>query len=398
MAQVLTVTILSFFWIVTASSSFNVLDYGAIGDGKTDNSQAVLRAWEDLCGATRGTPTLIVPAGGTFLLKPVRFQGPCKSKNLHIQIQGTIVASNNINAWGKDKGSWLQFSDVNGLIIDGGGQIDGQGGLWWKFCKEDKGCSRPTALSFHNCNGLQLSGLKHLNSQRNHISINGCSDVNLFHLYITAPQDSPNTDGIDISASTHINIRNSVIRTGDDCIAINGFSSYINISGISCGPGHGISVGSLGKNGAYETVEEVHVQNCTFKGTQNGVRIKTWQGGAGYARKITFDNIILIASQNPIIIDQNYFCRFPYSAESSNVYISDVTYRNIRGSSSVERAIDLNCGRKRGCTNIVMDDIEIVPSSPGMHLHAFCNNAYGISTLASPTVPCLSNKFLDFFP
>jgi hypothetical protein len=37
------------------------------------------------------------------------------------------------------------------------------------------------------------------------------------------------------------------------------------------------SIGSLGKDGAYETVEEVHVKSCAFKGTQNGVRIKTWE-------------------------------------------------------------------------------------------------------------------------
>lgn len=37
------------------------------------------------------------------------------------------------------------------------------------------------------------------------------------------------------------------------------------------------SVGSLGEDGAYNTVEHVNVVNCTFKGTQNGARIKTWQ-------------------------------------------------------------------------------------------------------------------------
>jgi hypothetical protein len=36
------------------------------------------------------------------------------------------------------------------------------------------------------------------------------------------------------------------------------------------------SIGSLGANGAYETVEDVHVKGCLFKGSQNGVRIKTW--------------------------------------------------------------------------------------------------------------------------
>lgn len=36
-------------------------------------------------------------------------------------------------------------------------------------------------------------------------------------------------------------------------------------------------MGSLGQDGAYATVENVYVKNCSFNGTQNGVRIKTWQ-------------------------------------------------------------------------------------------------------------------------
>jgi len=37
------------------------------------------------------------------------------------------------------------------------------------------------------------------------------------------------------------------------------------------------SVGSLGKNGVHDTVEQVYVRNCSFTNTQNGARIKTWQ-------------------------------------------------------------------------------------------------------------------------
>ena len=38
------------------------------------------------------------------------------------------------------------------------------------------------------------------------------------------------------------------------------------------------SAGSLGKDGVYETLEEVHVKSCTLNGTTNGARIKTWEG------------------------------------------------------------------------------------------------------------------------
>ncbi|KAL9276671.1 hypothetical protein ACSQ67_025781 [Phaseolus vulgaris] len=68
----------------------------------------------------------------------------------------------------------------------------------------------------------------------------------------------------------------STIQTGDDCIAINSGTSLVNISDIFCGPSHDISIGSLGCNGEDARVEEIDVKNCTFIGTSNEVRVKTW--------------------------------------------------------------------------------------------------------------------------
>ncbi|RXH88668.1 hypothetical protein DVH24_000267 [Malus domestica] len=126
------------------------------------------------------------------------------------------------------------------------------------------------ALHFNQCDNLQLSGLTHRDSPKSkHITIS--------NLHIIAPENSPNTDGIDISVSCYVNIHDSVVGTRDDCITIINGSSYINFTNIACGQGHGIrySVGSLGEHGAYDTAEAIHVRNCTFNGTQNGARIKT---------------------------------------------------------------------------------------------------------------------------
>lgn len=71
------------------------------------------------------------------------------------------------------------------------------------------------ALFFHNCNGLRLSNMKHINSGKNHISINVCNDVIVSNIYITAPDESPNTDGIDISRSNNVLIKNSFMATGN---------------------------------------------------------------------------------------------------------------------------------------------------------------------------------------
>ncbi|XP_057454301.1 probable polygalacturonase At3g15720 [Lotus japonicus] len=330
------------------SSSFNIVNYGAKGDGKTDDSQAFEKAWHDMCSATEGTPTLLIPKGKSFMLQPMLFKGPCK---INIELQGTLVAPKSVDAWkwpDNNRVGWIKFSDINGLVIGGGGTFDGQGAAWWT--KYPSASNRPSALQFLGCKNLALSATNHINSPRNHIIISTCSDSSISNIHINSPEGSPNTDGIDISRSSNILIKDSTIQSGDDCVAINNGCSYINITGITCGPGHGISVGSLGKDGKFETVEEVHVRNCIFQGIKNGARIKTWPGGSGYARKIRFEDIILNGAKNPIIIDQNYK-DYQRNGPAKAVKVSDITYRNITGTSLSEEAISLNCD-PIGCTDI----------------------------------------------
>ncbi|XP_010254484.1 PREDICTED: probable polygalacturonase At3g15720 [Nelumbo nucifera] len=283
---------------------------------------------------------------------------------------------------------WIAFSHVNGLTINGPGQIDGRGSSWWSH-----ECQRPTALQFNACNGLRLNGLHHVNSPRNHISIESCSYATLYQLQINSPKDSPNTDGIDISNSTHVRIINSTISTGDDCIAINSGSSYINISYVNCGPGHGISIGSLGELGSYATVEEIHVQYCNFFGTETGARIKTWQGGSGYARRIFFFEITVTEVDIPIIIDQYYCPSGNCPNKTSAVEVSDVTYNGIRGSSTKEDVISLCCSETVACRNIVMNFVNLTSTAPGKEARSYCLNAHGRSIHTNPPVHCLVSNY-----
>ncbi|CAI0398444.1 unnamed protein product [Linum tenue] len=303
------------------SNIFDVTSYGAVGDGKTEASQGFLKAWGDVCGKENAIPTLLIPANQKFLLNPIVFNGRnCKSNAIHVQLQGTILAADNVEAWGdKRGGNWLRFSDVFGLIIDGGGRIDGRGEIWWRLFR---------ALSFHNCSNLQLSGVHHVNSQKNHISLNGCNNVQLSHLTITAPEDSPNTDGVDVSYSTN--------------------------------------------------------------------------GGRGYARKISYEDIILVDTRNPIIITHEYMNHHVLRADptapppppsSSDVEIRDVWFRRVNGTSSVRRAIYLDCGGAAGCTGVHLEDVHIVSSPtaipPVGAVFAECNNAHGDSVSTTPPVGCL---------
>ncbi|KOM58500.1 hypothetical protein LR48_Vigan11g153400, partial [Vigna angularis] len=256
-------------------------------------------------------------------------------------LQGKIVASQK-NAWQGDKSTVIYFTNINGLRIVGkGGLIDGFGSSWWP-CKN---CQRPAVLGFNACNGLSVSYLRITNSPQAHITINECDGAIFSHISIRSPADSPNTDGIDISSSKNIFIKDSNIASGDDCIAIIGDSSYINATGIACGPGHGISIGSLGRNN--DNVEQVRVYNSSFTKTTNGARIKTFSNGGG------------------------------------GVQLSEVTFRGFRGTSANDRAINLACGSP-GCFNIVLDEIKIVSSQPGKRASCSCTNVHGRSTSTVP--------------
>ena len=74
------------------------------------------------------------------------------------------------------------------------------------------------------------------------------------NLEILAPGDSPNTNGIHVSASRHVVIQNWKIATGDDCVSVITQSSNIEINNLVCGPRYGISIGRLGSKDSKDIV------------------------------------------------------------------------------------------------------------------------------------------------
>ncbi|RHN38843.1 putative polygalacturonase [Medicago truncatula] len=248
----------------TKNAIYNVMQYGARGDGKTDDSQAFVSAWSSACKAAEMS-TLVIPVGKTFMVSKLSFSGPCTNKNILIQLEGKIVAPSKVG-W-KAQSYWITVQSVEGLTIEGNGRgvLDGDGSTWWQ-CKS---CARPGVFLFHSCKGLNVSNLSITNSPRSHVAVNMCNGATFSNISINSPGTSPNTDGFDIALSTHIVIHDSNIKS------VNGGSTFVNAIRITCGPGHGISVGSLGKNGTEDKVSDIHVRNCTFNETQNGARIKT---------------------------------------------------------------------------------------------------------------------------
>ncbi|XP_022143524.1 polygalacturonase-like [Momordica charantia] len=278
-----------------SSGGSGVLDLTKLGaKPKGDITQAFTTAWTQACASTAATKILIPK--GEYNLGEVNIKDPCKSP-IEIELQGTLKAPIVTKTDG-----WLTIGKVTHLTLSGTGVYDAQGKESWKLndCHVNK--------KFNFVNNSIVKGITSLNSKNFHVNVMGCNNVTFDHFTIIAPEDSPNTDGIHIGRSSGINIISSNIGTRDDCVSIGDTSKQITITDVTCGPGHGISIGSLGKFEGEEIVEGVIVKKCKLINTSNGVTIKTWPGtpGTGRVTDMHFEDIEMVNVSNPVFIDQEY--------------------------------------------------------------------------------------------
>ncbi|KAJ8446963.1 hypothetical protein Cgig2_006591 [Carnegiea gigantea] len=204
-----------------------------------------------------------------------------------------------------------------------------------------------------------IHNITSLDSKMFHINIQNCHNINLKSTTIDASIMSLNTDGIHIGRSNRVNIIGADTNIGDDCISLGDGSQHINIENVTRGLGHGISIGSLGKYHGEQRVVGITVRNYTLTNTANGVRGKTWPNSyKSIAYGLHFEDIMMNNVSNPIIIDQNYcpsnLCR---TSVPSRVRISDVLFKDIQGTSAVDMAMQLRCGKSLPCQNVKLRDI-----------------------------------------
>ncbi|KAJ6756988.1 hypothetical protein OIU74_026279 [Salix koriyanagi] len=373
---------------------YNVLSFGAVGDGATDDTQAFKMAWDIACFQNESA-ILLAPDDYSFMIQPTVFH--------RTLIDGTIMPPDGPESWPSkmSKRQWLVFYRINGMSMQGGGVIDGRGEKWWNLpCKPHKGrngatlpgpCDSPVAMRFFMSSNLTVQGLEVKNSPQFHFRFDDCQNVTVQMLSIKSPPQSPNTDGIHIENTNNVQIYDSVVSNGDDCVSIGAGCHNVDIKNITCGPGHGISIGSLGVGNSRACVSNITVKDSVIKHSDNGVRIKTWQGGYGSVSKISFHNIQMETVRNPIIIDQYYCQTKTCTNQTSAVHISDIMYTSIKGTYDVRSPpLHLACSDSVPCTNLKIAEIELLPARGQIVANPFCWNAYGeMQNLTIPPISCL---------
>ncbi|KAK1405354.1 putative glycoside hydrolase, family 28, Pectin lyase fold/virulence factor [Heracleum sosnowskyi] len=355
---------------------YDVTKYGAVGNGKADNSKQFLRAWEDAC-QWNGNSVMVIPKG-IYMLNPVKFTGPCRGF-IAVRINGDLKASTDISVE-----SWITFKYVDRLLVDGGGTIDGQGAAVWSRanCIHNHRVCRPLPISmgFYFVTNSKIKNLNMINSKGVHLKLYRCQKVVIREIKITAPENSPNTDGISIAVSQDIKVRHCNIACGDDCVNMLTGNKNVEIFDVACGPGHGISVGSLGHSlGESTEVTGLHVKNCSLRGTTNGLRIKTWApSGPGLVSNFLYEDIHMQNADNPIIIDQQYCPSGDCNNQAqSSIQVKNVTFRNIWGQSSTPVAVKFQCSKKVPCYDFKLQNINLAYNGREGILKSQCMNVHG---------------------
>ncbi|XXG58566.1 hypothetical protein AAC387_Pa04g0848 [Persea americana] len=376
---------------VALCGEFNIMDHGAKADGKTDDAQAFQDTWTAACGSS-GPATIIVPKGD-YWMGPLKFTGPCKGvPSITMKLDGHLLAETDLNKF--PSGDWVYFGWIDGLTITGTGVFDGQGASIWHLndCQQNEKCKLlPTNVKFMSMTNTVIDGITSLNSKNFNFGVVECKNFKAINFKVTNPGDSPNTDGMHVERCSDVTIEGAQIGTGDDCISLGQGLTNVQISKVTCGPGHGISVGSLGKYPDEKDVTGLIVSDSTISDTLNGIRIKSWGNSpsASSVSNVTFENITFKNVNNPIIIDQEY-CPGGACANEvpSKVQISDVTFKNIQGTSASEVGVTLLCSKGLPCKNVKLQDINITPSKGAAPLTSTCSNIKALYMGTQVPPPC----------
>ncbi|KAJ8598971.1 hypothetical protein CTAYLR_009262 [Chrysophaeum taylorii] len=348
-------------------TTFDVRDYGAVGDGTTDDTTAIQAAL-DAC-ASSDSGGFVEFSGGTFLSLPLYVKGD----NCGLWVSSTLLQMHwTEEPLGSASTSFLNVKDVSHFAITGGGTIDGNGPLWWP--NDDP---RPRLVHIKDSANVALYDVAFYDSADHTLEVYA-DNVEISHVNISVDWTAfdgkaPNTDGVDVHG-TPFYIHDSTIDVGDDNVAVHASDILVEdcvFGGEGDGVhGHGASIGSLGDGSA---ISNVTFRNIVFENTHVGPNIKVSAGAtSGYCKDVLYENIILFdlqywnmrlnmgydddaAEASPTNYRQSRQSRRRLG--SSNFLLSNITYRNISAPKTTQVPGELLCSDDIPCINLHLQDI-----------------------------------------
>ena len=361
-------------------------DFGGVGDGVTDNTEAFTKAISAL--NKKGGGHLVVTAGifvtgpivlkdridlhlernAMILLTPDREKhlkngkaqpGISASKRSDISITGQGIIDGNGEWWRGVKRSKVSDTEWN-TYKRMGGTITPKGDLWYPFdlkafpnvadTYEAQEKIRTHLVRFTDCERVLLQGVTLQNSPKFHFVPQRCQDVVIDGLTVRCMWNAQNGDGIDPSQCRNVLIVNNTVDVGDDGICLKGGAGA---AGAENGPceniliqdntvfhAHGgFVIGSEFSGGMVNIV----VRNNTFSGTDTGLRFKSAPERGGKTQNIWISDIYMSDIQGEAVVFETSYADRPVgrddatAAETENflpnfqdIHIQNVVCRDAR--------------------------------------------------------------------
>ncbi|CUA67839.1 hypothetical protein RSOLAG22IIIB_03269 [Rhizoctonia solani] len=263
---------------------------------------------------------------GSLTNSEIAFEG---NATLPIDI-ATIQAETYPKYWPKITGTNVT---LRGTTDPDWGWIDGHGQQWWDAVEQT---NRPKKIGFLVTGGV-LKDMKLWQPIASNFYLTGSKNVHAYNNRVHAVSSTKafpfNTDGFG-AGGTNLLIENNHIVNGDDCIAIGNGANNVHFRNNYCEGGHGMSVGSLGKDGSVALVQNILFENVVMKNQLYAARFKSWRGGNGVARNVTWRNIVVENVPFPIYVTQNYWNQalpLPTTGGINNTHIENMLFQNFSG-------------------------------------------------------------------
>lgn len=174
---------------------------------------------------------------------------------------------------------------------------------------------RPVMVSLRHCKNILLEGVTFRNSPAWNIHPFFCKNLTVRKVTVNNPYYAQNGDGIDVESCKCVEIHHCLFETGDDAICIKsgknaearlieGPCEDIYVHDCTVNEGHGgFVIGSEMSRG----VRNVYVSNCTFIGTDTGIRMKSAAGRGGVVENIQISDINMVnIKEDAVIMTMSY--------------------------------------------------------------------------------------------
>ncbi|KAI9927295.1 hypothetical protein MW887_003682 [Aspergillus wentii] len=306
--------------------------------------------------------------------------------DIEVQLDGELKFTDDVSYW-QENNFYFDFQKSitfwlwggQDIKIFGTGVMNGNGQRWYnefagkEILDDENTFYRPILFMTDNATRVSVEGITQLNSPCWTNFFVRTKDVSFDDVFINAFSTNAsalpkNTDGFDSLNVDGLSVTNTRVDVGDDCFSPKPNTTNIFVQNLWCNNTHGVSMGSIGQySGVMDIIENAWIENVTLLNGQNGARLKAWAGqdvGYGRINNITYKNIHIENTDNPIVLDQCYFnvdteecAKYP-----SQVNFTNIVFENIYGTSSGKEGKvvgDLVCSPNAVCSDIHLEDIAL---------------------------------------